>query len=108
MLTNLKIGTRLALGFGFVLFFLIAMAITTNVNLGGVSRDVDTFANDRFPKVLMVHEAVDAANTAARVVRNMLIMNDPEKITQEDARIDEAAVRVREIVDKIEKGEQSE
>ncbi len=108
MLTNLKIGTRLALGFGFVLFFLIAMAITTNVNLGGVSRDVDTFANDRFPKVLMVHEAVDGANSAARFIRNMLLLNDPEKIAQEDARIDEAAVRVREIVDKIEKGEQSE
>jgi methyl-accepting chemotaxis protein len=98
---DLKISTRLSVGFGLLLFFLLTLGAFTLIRLNGIESDIARVANDRFPKVVQSYTIIDQLNTVARALRNMLLLQDNAKILQEDARIDEAARVVKENLAKL-------
>ncbi|MCF8167526.1 MAG: MCP four helix bundle domain-containing protein [Rhodoferax sp.] len=89
-LDDMKISTRLVLGFG-VLGLLTAM-------LGAISQfKVDTInglfhavMEERIPKIIAVNAVKDDVNTIAIALRNIIIMNDGALIKQEAQRIEVA------------------
>ncbi|MGL6070725.1 methyl-accepting chemotaxis protein [Craterilacuibacter sp.] len=79
MLNNLKIGTRLAIGYTAILALLLAMALTSYTRINTLSHEIDTTVQDRFPKVVQANQIIDAVNNIARQLRNAYIFTGTEQ-----------------------------
>ena len=89
MLGNMKIGLRLTAGFAAVLLGLIIVAFVGLSGLGEVDEEVQLLVHDKFPKTVWSNEIIDNINVNARVIRNIIITNDPEVKKKELARFDD-------------------
>ena len=90
MLGNMKIGLRLTAGFATVVLGLIIIVFVGLNGLAAVDEDVQTLVKDKFPKTVWANDIIDNINSDARVIRNILITNDPEVKKKELARFDES------------------
>lgn len=89
MLGNMKIGLRLTAGFAAVLLGLIIVAFVGLSGLGEVDEEIQLLVHDKFPKTVWSNEIIDNINVNARVIRNIIITNDPEVKKKELARFDD-------------------
>ena len=79
MLNNLKIGVRLGIGFAVTLALLIAIAVIGYTRIGALNLEIDSMANDRFPKTVQANSMIDAINNIARQLRNAYIFTGVEQ-----------------------------
>ena len=79
-LKNLKIGTRLALGFGTVLLLAVAVSVVGVSRLAALNSDLGFVGSDRVPTVVQLSEIVDDVNLVARELRNSIIFRDEQKV----------------------------
>ena len=100
---NLRIGTRLGLGFLVVVALLIAVAVVGVTKLGALRDDTSLIVNDRVPKVEMVNHVIDELNRSARYIRNILLMTDKNQIKQEEEALKKARQALAETLPKLEK-----
>jgi methyl-accepting chemotaxis protein len=100
---NLKIGIRLAIGFGFALALMLIISVMSYMRVGEISDSLGDIVNDKFPKTVMANDIVDAINVNARAMRNVLLVDKPEDIQKELARIPEQRKIVADRFDKLEK-----
>ncbi len=77
---HLRIGQRLALGYGLVILLLIAMTLVGIARLGALSRTTDDALREKYPNTLTVNEVIGELGAIARAMRNTLIMSEPEQI----------------------------
>jgi len=90
MLKNMKIGTRLAVTFGLMMFLLLVngvMAINVIITLNG---HMDKLVHDRLPKVEQANLIIKNININARALRNVLIDPRDEIRNEELKRIRDA------------------
>jgi methyl-accepting chemotaxis protein len=90
MLGNMKIGTRLGLGFAIVLGLLAVIATLAITRVGTLNTVIETVVNDRMPKTAVANAWIDEVNVIARTLRNCVISNDAAFIEKEMARIQES------------------
>ncbi|CBL44943.1 Predicted methyl-accepting chemotaxis protein [gamma proteobacterium HdN1] len=83
MLGNLRIGTRLIMGFGIVILILAGIVGSSVERLTMLKSEVDLMVQDRFPKTVWINAIAESDNVIAFRMRNMLIETDPAKIQQE-------------------------
>ncbi|HMN16881.1 MAG TPA: methyl-accepting chemotaxis protein [Ignavibacteriaceae bacterium] len=88
MLNNMKIGLRLALGFGITALVILILNVLSIVNLNALNDDMSVVVNDRFPKTIWANEIIDMINDNSRAIRNAFILDDPEEIAKELKRLD--------------------
>lgn len=88
MLNNMKIGLRLALGFGIAALVILILNVLSIVNLNALNDDMSVVINDRFPKTIWANEIIDMINDNSRAIRNAFILDDPEEIAKELKRLD--------------------
>lgn len=100
-LSNLKIGTKLAVGFGVASLMLVIVIITGINSLSNLHDDVELLVNDRFPKTVLAHEMINAINDNARALRNMLLSDDPNVKAETLKRFDWAKELVNKNFDKL-------
>jgi methyl-accepting chemotaxis protein len=79
MFKNLKVGVRLGIGFAITLALLIVISSISYLRLNALSEDIDSMANDRFPKVLQANSIIDSINVIARQLRNAYIFTGAEQ-----------------------------
>jgi methyl-accepting chemotaxis protein len=82
-LHNLKVGTRLGLGFGAVLLML---AISTGLSLysqSELARSSDEIVTETYPKVQQAQLIMNHNNKIARSLRNALLIHDDAKAEKE-------------------------
>ena len=103
MIKNMKIGTRLALGFGVLLVILVAMAIVAINRLAVVNAASTMMAEDRIPKVMMLQTVEGQLNIMSRAVRNAVILKDQGEIKKEIARIYDSRKIITETFEKLDK-----
>ena len=103
MLNNLKIGIRLGIGFGLTLALLIIVSILSVARINLLNGEIENLVNDKYPKTIDAIDVVRAMNTVAQINRNLLLMNDPEDIKKQFARIAEARKTITENVDSLDK-----
>jgi methyl-accepting chemotaxis protein len=73
MFGNLKIGTRLAIGFGSLVLLLLAISVTSVLRLATVHQASAVIMDDLYPKVALADDIVKGALNDGRLVRNMLL-----------------------------------
>jgi len=80
-LQDMKISTRLVLGFatmGALIALLGAVALS---RVGSIGSEFDLVQDDRFPKIKVAHEIKNDVNHIARALRNLFIMTDVVDLT---------------------------
>jgi methyl-accepting chemotaxis protein len=75
-IANLRIGTRLALGFGFLCLALVFMVGQGVVMLGRVNEGTDTIVNMRMPRVAMTTRMLGEVNDISIALRDLLLSDD--------------------------------
>jgi methyl-accepting chemotaxis protein len=98
---DMKISTRLILGFGMLALLIGLMGAISAVKITAVGELVEKLVNDRIPKVVSLYEAEGEINKVARATRNMVILTDAAEIKQEGARIAEARNKISEHFNKL-------
>jgi methyl-accepting chemotaxis protein len=105
---NLKIGVRLALGFGIIVALLVAISALSYLRVGSLNTDINTLVNDRFQKTVWANNVIEAIGSAARGQRNLLIDPRPEEIRKQYERIEESTKTIAENLDKLHRTSTSE
>lgn len=101
--SNMKVGVRLGIGFGIVLVFLIIMGAFSINRLSYIDVEVQRVVDDRWPKAKALAEVKDNVNIMARVMRNMILLNDPAEDQKEKNRLLEARGVVGKIIEELSK-----
>ncbi|HWH84726.1 MAG TPA: methyl-accepting chemotaxis protein [Burkholderiaceae bacterium] len=86
---QMKIGLRLALGFGAVIVIGVAIAIIAALQMRRLSQQLDEIANDRMVKVDKFARLKDSLHASAGAARDVLMTKDPEVKAAERKRIEE-------------------
>jgi methyl-accepting chemotaxis protein len=91
---DLRIGVRLAIGFGFALVMMAIVAVLGISRMAVLADEVELMTDDRYPKTVWANDMVDSLNLIARAQRNALLVSQAET-GKELARVAEA----RKIID---------
>lgn len=86
MLSNMKIGLRLTVGFSAVILGLIIVGFVGLNGLASVGGEVQLLVHDKFPKTMWTNDITENINIDARVIRNLLLTDDLEIRRKEYAR----------------------
>jgi methyl-accepting chemotaxis protein len=108
MFKNLKIGVRLGLGFGLTVLLLVVVSTLAYVRVGQINAEISGMVNDKFPKTVWANNVTDQVNLIARVLRNSLLIKNPEDGQKEVARVEGARKEIALNVEKLEKTVHSE
>ena len=87
MIKNMRIGQRLALGFGVVIFLLLTLALLSYLRIGSLNQEVSRMVEVRYPKTVVANKIKADVNEATRSMLSVLIMTDPAQIAKELANI---------------------
>jgi methyl-accepting chemotaxis protein len=82
-IANLKIGKRLALGFGMLCLALVLLVGQATIMLGRVNAGTDELANRRIPRIEMVNTVLAKVNDVAIALRNMMLTTDAADRTKQ-------------------------
>ncbi|NMB82535.1 MAG: hypothetical protein GYA14_12030, partial [Ignavibacteria bacterium] len=77
MLSNIKIGVKMAIGFGVAILLLGVILVKALGSFSDINDQVNLITDDLFPKTVLANEMINAVNDNARALRNMLLSNDP-------------------------------
>jgi len=74
---NIRIGARLGVAFGFILFLLIAIALTGFNRIQSLGQVADDLANVRYQRVAMAANLRYYSVDMSRLVRNVILAEEP-------------------------------
>ncbi|SDX33277.1 methyl-accepting chemotaxis protein [Allochromatium warmingii] len=100
---NLKVSTRLGLGFGAVLVLLGVVALIGVLRINQINTAIHTVVEDNFPKTVQANHIIDNLGIIARAMRNMLILDDVNSIRAEVERVEQARVAILNAINELEK-----
>ncbi|HRG48085.1 MAG TPA: methyl-accepting chemotaxis protein [Leptospiraceae bacterium] len=83
MFQKLSIKSKLIFSFIGVLFLFLGTAIYNLSGLNEIQHSVNDIVNDRFPKILTLHEMNNNINQTARSTRSILLLEDIKEIQKE-------------------------
>jgi len=72
-LANLRIGKRLALGFGLICIMLVVMIVLSNAMLARTNAGTAEIVNERMPRIALTTQMQDRINDIAISLRNMIL-----------------------------------
>jgi methyl-accepting chemotaxis protein len=98
---NIKIGTRLGLGFVVVITLLIALAVIGISRIHAINANTDVIVHDRYAKVALAQTIENEVNRQARALRTALIANDDEITIRELAKIKDSGPVIAAALDKL-------
>jgi methyl-accepting chemotaxis protein len=103
MLNNLKIGTRMLLGYGTVVLLLLAVGGYSIISIRSLKDEISTVVNVRMPNADKIHTIADNLNVISIAIRNIIIDTRPDQQAAELERIANARKTVTEIIEYLEK-----
>jgi len=99
---DLKIGTRLALGFGFVCAALAFMVGQGLVNLGKVNDGTDEIVTKRMPRIELVTRQQSEVSDIAIALRNMMLNDDKDDRAKQLAEVESSRKEIETLFGKLE------
>ena len=103
MFQNLKIGVRLAIGFGLLVCLLIAVTALSYVRINQIDDSIEEVSKRNMPKVAQAHAAIDQVNVTARALRNALLVRSADDAQKEFERVLVARREAAELYAKLDK-----
>jgi len=103
MFSNLKIGTRLAIGFLVMLLIMVGISGIAIISLAQINKKVNIVTKDRLPKIEKFNTVVDNSNAAARSLRNAIIDSDTANIRKELERITASSADIDKTLQELDK-----
>jgi methyl-accepting chemotaxis protein len=100
---DMKITTRLKLGFGMLVLLMAAVSGFAILKFNQIEDDFRLVLKDRYPKVEKLHDVNDSVNQIARSSRNMLLMTAPADIQKERATVEQAGKETADTVAALDK-----
>ena len=88
-LNRLRIGQRLALGFGVVTALLVLLATVSYLRISSLTGEINQMVNDRYPKTVIANKIKSDLDESIRSMLNVLIMQDAGQIKKELVNIEE-------------------
>ena len=86
--SNIKIGHRLGIGFGILIFFMALVASFAITRIHNMNAGIESILKDRYIKVTLATDIREQANEQARFLRNAVISaKDPAKVQSSLKRI---------------------
>jgi len=101
MLNNLKIGTKLILGFGIALFAMLVLNIISIANLNSMDESMRVVAAEKFPQTIWANNIIDNVNIIARAIRNVYLFDDINEQRKERDRIDKSKDLIAQNMDSL-------
>ena len=89
-LSDYSIGTRLKVSFSILILFLCVVAVMGLNGLKEMESELDEIVNDNMAKLTHVNTMSENVHIVSRVVRSIVIINDPAKLEPEFKKITEA------------------
>lgn len=102
-LGNIKIGVRLALGFGLVLALMVAIIIVGVTEIKQVNDKLERIVNVNNAQVNLAADMLDSVHVVSRCIRSITLVNDMSAKQKEKEKIDDARKQYNEAEQKIEK-----
>jgi methyl-accepting chemotaxis protein len=78
--SNIKIATLLKLGFGTLALLIALMGTLSFVRATGAERAFENVAENRYPKISVLHTVNDRVKDSARLLRDMLLLSDADDV----------------------------
>jgi methyl-accepting chemotaxis protein len=104
---NLKIGQRLALGFGLVILLMLALTTIGVTQITHINGSIEEMARNYYPKTVMANAIKGALNDTARSMRNLLFMSVADEVKAELATIDRSGRTIGDTLARFEKAASS-
>ena len=82
-MTNMKVGTRLSLGFGVVLALLVMVAVLGIVNMQGINARLNSILHQSVAKSALVQDMSESVHIVARVTRTAVLLTDEAAMRKE-------------------------
>jgi methyl-accepting chemotaxis protein len=101
---NMRIGQRLATGFGVVIALLVMLAALSYLRIGALNQEVTTMVKERYPKTVLANAIKADVNEVTRSMLNVLIMTDPDQVKPELAIIEAKNASATAALAELEKG----
>ena len=98
---NLKIGTRLAIGFATMIALMAAMAIIGITRVQAVDDNTEVIVNDRYVKIALANAVQDKVDLKSRALRTALIATDPKVVADELAKALGTTAPIQEALGKL-------
>ncbi|HSW30464.1 MAG TPA: methyl-accepting chemotaxis protein [Longimicrobiales bacterium] len=101
MFRNMKLGMRIGLGFAVVLTLAAGLAWYSTSQVNRLNEGINLVVTDRMVKTRQANALIDLNSEVARVVRDILLVTDPQEQQREAERIEEIRPRVSALLDSL-------
>ncbi|HZW11666.1 MAG TPA: MCP four helix bundle domain-containing protein, partial [Noviherbaspirillum sp.] len=78
-ITKLKIGQRLAVGFGIAMAMMVAVILFGTASLVSIRQDIEVHANDRYPQTVLANSIKSDLQDVVQAMRDILLLTDIEE-----------------------------
>jgi methyl-accepting chemotaxis protein len=102
-MANMKVGTRLGLGFGLVLVLLLVIASLGVYNMSTIYAKLDSIVNENAVKMQMVNDMSEAVHIVARVTRSVVLLEEEPAIRREMEKVVKARADYNQAVEALAK-----
>ena len=102
MLNNMRIATRLGLGFGIIVAVMVAAIVFSLNQAASMNERTRDIVDERWPQTVAANDIIDNVNLIARSMAFTVVLSRPEQIRQELDRIQEARKVIKNNLEKLE------
>ncbi len=103
MFANMKVATRLGLGFGAVVVLLLVLSVVSVTRMAATNDNMREIMQDRYPKVMLSNETIKLTIDNGRQLRSMLLATSDEERDKFKKAVEANRPKVAEALAKIEK-----
>ncbi|MGE3771307.1 MAG: methyl-accepting chemotaxis protein [Gammaproteobacteria bacterium] len=103
MFNNVKIGVRLAVGFGAVVALMSAIFFVGVTRLAAVNEMLNRVVATTWPKTVLANEVIDNVNIIAISMRDLMLATDETDASKQIERIEEARSNIGDRIEKLAK-----
>ncbi|MBJ6752533.1 HAMP domain-containing methyl-accepting chemotaxis protein [Geomonas anaerohicana] len=105
---DMKIGTRLSVGFGIILLLLLVIGAISVFSMLKIDQGLETIVKKDYAKIKLANESADNVSTIVSSIKSMVITSDPAARREENKQIEQARQQYKAAMDKLEKLEVTE
>jgi methyl-accepting chemotaxis protein len=108
MFANIKIGLRLALGFGAVLLLMAALTMVGLNGMATVENRLMEITGDNMVKMKLINDGSESVHVVVRITRTIVLLKDKDAIAAERRKLDTYRQKYNEAFTALEKTSASE